>query len=183
MRAPLKASIALQRRAKLNDLPVPTLSSMTSMSIHPTHNTFGWPTDRKRKSRKFRRGHFLQTVKRRLFAASGSHVFFLDHKNPKTIFAGVLNDKHAAYLLRRMWRDLGWQRSNDLRSRCPNLRPTKDGKVLAGTDGIAKWNGANWQPTGKWLIPLKDDVYGVKGKQVPKAKMVARFYDHAVAPG
>ena len=103
-------------------------------------------------------------------------TILLDHKNPKTIFAGVLNDKTYGGVFVSQDNGNTWlQRSNGLDGRDVfSFGQSKDGKVLAGTShGIAQWDGSSWQPTGKVVNTIEKTTYTVvKGKKVPKVKIV-----------
>ncbi len=104
-------------------------------------------------------------------------TILLDTKNPKTIFAGVLNDKSYGGVFVTQDNGQTWQqRSNGLEGRDVfSFGQTQDGKVLAGTShGIVQWDGASWQPTGKVVNSVEKTTYTtVKGKRVPKVKVVA----------
>jgi photosystem II stability/assembly factor-like uncharacterized protein len=104
-------------------------------------------------------------------------TILLDAKNPKTIFAGVLNDKSYGGVFISQDNGQTWQqRSNGLEGRDVfSFGQTKEGKVLAGTShGILQWDGATWQPTGKVVNSTEKTTYKVvKGKRVPKVTTVS----------
>jgi photosystem II stability/assembly factor-like uncharacterized protein len=113
----------------------------------------------------------------------------VDAKAPQTILAGVVNDKSYGGVFVSHDEGATWsQQSNGLQGRDVfDLSQSADGIILAGTNaGIFRWDGANWQPDGKIVKPVKKTSYVVhKGKRtkmettvmVPAGQMDVRVSD------
>lgn len=103
-------------------------------------------------------------------------TILLDAKSPKTIYAGVVNDKGYGGVFVSQDNGLTWaQRSNGLDGRDVfSLAQSKDGSVLAGTShGIFQWTGSNWQALSKVVNTVETTTYTVKNKKrVPTTKKV-----------
>jgi photosystem II stability/assembly factor-like uncharacterized protein len=116
-------------------------------------------------------------------------TILVDSKSPQTILAGVVNDKTYGGVFVTHDNGATWsQQSSGLEGRDVfDLAQSADGVVLAGTNGgIFRWDGSNWQPSGKIVKPVKKTTYVVhKGKRakqettvmVPGGQIDAKVHD------
>ncbi|HVJ07514.1 MAG TPA: hypothetical protein VM554_03970 [Acidisarcina sp.] len=102
----------------------------------------------------------------------------LDSRNPKTIYAGVVNDKGYGGVFVSQDNGLDWQqRSSGLNGRDVfSFSQSKDGTVLAGTShGVFRWSGSDWQALSKVTNYTERKTYIGKGKKrVTKTVQVAQ---------
>ncbi len=98
----------------------------------------------------------------------------VDSKTPATIMAGVVNDKTYGGVFVTHDDGSSWsQQSGGLQGRDVfSLSQSPDGVIVAGTNaGIFRWDGTNWQPTGKIVKSETKTSYVVrKGKRVKVEK-------------
>jgi photosystem II stability/assembly factor-like uncharacterized protein len=98
----------------------------------------------------------------------------VDSKTPSTIVAGVVNDKAYGGVFVSHDDGASWsQQSSGLQGRDVfSLSQSADGVIVAGTNaGIFRWDGTNWQPTGKIVKSETKMSYVVrKGKRVKMEK-------------
>jgi photosystem II stability/assembly factor-like uncharacterized protein len=102
---------------------------------------------------------------------SERHVatLLVDQKTPRTIYAGVINDKTYGGVFVSTDNGEKWtQRSDGLDGRDVfTLAQAADGSVWAGTnEGVFHWDGTTWQPAGKVVKSVTKSSYVVhKGKR------------------
>lgn len=92
----------------------------------------------------------------------------LDPKNPKTIYAGVVNDKGYGGVFISQDNGISWQqRSEGLEGRDVfSLAESPDGVVLAGTShGIFRWTGNTWQAVDRVVNTKEKVTYTIKNKK------------------
>ena len=104
-------------------------------------------------------------------------TILLDAKTPRTIFAGVVNDKGYGGVFVSIDNGVTWQqRGTGLDGRDVfSFAQSASGTVLAGTShGVFQWNGSTWQSTGKVVNYTEKTTYtGAGKKRVAKTAQVA----------
>jgi photosystem II stability/assembly factor-like uncharacterized protein len=96
-------------------------------------------------------------------------TLLVDATAPRTVYAGVVNDKNYGGVFVSSDNGATWkQQSNGLEGRDVfTLAQADDGSIWAGTNaGIFRWDGSVWQPSGKIMKTVTRTTYVVrKGKR------------------
>lgn len=119
------------------------------------------------------------TSSNRGFSQRQVAALLVDAANPRTLYAGVLNDKGYGGVFVSTDGGAVWkQQSNGLDGRDVfSLAQGGSGVLLAGTnDGLFRWSGAAWRPDGSVLKQVSKSVYVTghhRRRKVQKTVLVA----------
>jgi photosystem II stability/assembly factor-like uncharacterized protein len=92
-------------------------------------------------------------------------TLLVDAKTPRTVYAGVVNDKTYGGVFVSNDNGASWlQQSEGLGGRdVYSLAQGSNGVLLAGTNaGIFRWDGSMWQSDGKIVVPQEKVSYVIK---------------------